>query len=79
MKVNLRKVEWTDLGNIFAKMEIDMKANINMTCSMDSVSIIIRAVENKKVNSDIVNYKDLQKIILQKDNYYMLVNISEIG
>lgn len=59
MKVNLRKVEWTDLGNIFAKMEIDMKANINMTCSMDSVSIIIRAVENKKVNSDLVDYKDL--------------------
>ena len=78
MKVNLRKVEWTDLGNIFAKMEIDMKANINMTCSMDSVSIIIRAVENKKVNSDLVDYKDLQKITLQKDSYYMLVNISEI-
>lgn len=79
MKANLRKVEWKDSGNIFTKMEISMKDNIKMTFSMDSESFIILMEANKKVNSDIMDEKDLQKITLQMDSYYMLANISEIG
>lgn len=78
-RVNLRMAECKVLENIFTKMETDIKENINMTCPMDSEHIIIRMGENKKVNLVLTDYKDLLKIILQKDSYHMLANISVIG
>ena len=63
-RVNLRMAECKVLGDIFTKMETDMKANINMTCHMDSESIIILMGQNKKVSSDIIDLKDSLKNIL---------------
>lgn len=55
MRVNLRMAECKVLGNIFTKMETDMKANINMICRMDLEFIITLMEGNKKANSDITD------------------------